>query len=343
VKRTVVTLIALAALASGCAAEPAPVVTATPPPRAPANDDARWRLVRAPALGITVEMPGEPLERREVSEKKEGTFVEQAVWVTLGEKKPTFLVERFDLPGDDRPEDAKFFQNYRETMSKRLASFEVDREETVAGFAAMRMHGKEKDGDELIHRIVIVGRSVYSLTVQGPAGTLPRADAERFLASFTLALPWRVRVIEEARCTVAAPDAALSVTVRPGEKPGSNLSMQGYYLGGETGVMYAVMHSPVAAERLKSESVEDILQVAATGFGRAEGAQIDKLKPIVHDGRVGREVVVRLAGKMPFARTWLFLVGDQLFQVAVYAKAQEAIGDAGAQRFLESFRAGQAP
>jgi hypothetical protein len=142
---------------------------------------------------------------------------------------------------------------------------------------------------------------------------------------------------------VAAPDAALSVTVRPGEKPGSNLSMQGYYLGGETGVMYAVMHSPVAAERLKSESVEDILQVAATGFGRAEGAQIDKLKPIVHDGRVGREVVVRLAGKMPFARTWLFLVGDQLFQVAVYAKAQEAIGDAGAQRFLESFRAGQAP
>lgn len=329
---------ALAGLLSSCAVAPAPLAPQAPQ-AAPAAADRRWRVVRAPALGFSVELPGEPKEWRRIEPQKTGApHVTQGLTVESGEGAPAYRVIRFDRPGElDRNDDATILKSQRLFFREKMTQVDVDREESWSGFHGLVVEGTLKAGGAFASRFFVVGRATYLVAFEGPSVARSRADLDRVLGSFTLLPAPRIHVIEEARCTVAVPDLALEITTRPGGA-GTSLVVHAFYLGGEDELTYAVTTSPIPSEKLAQSSPDEIVQAAALGLGSVEGAQIEKLRAISVDGTPGREVTARVANAVPWVRARLFVIDGALYQVTVHAKRIEPLTGPETTRFLDSFR-----
>lgn len=332
---------ALAAALSlaACAAGPPPASPSAPvlaPPAPPV--DLRWRAVRLPQLGATLELPGVPVEQSMYLAKPRSDWLLRTAMIAADEANHhvQFTFSRLDTVTPDRNDDETALNN----MPSTLKSVDSRDPLRVGGFRGIAFKGTSKEGHAVSERVVIAGKSLFILHVDAPAGELPVADATRFFDSFRLDLPFQLVSVPDLNCTVALPDAVLPITIPtlPGQ---GETRMHGYYLGGVGEVVYYVAMTPIAASVRAAKTPDQLLDDAAQALGHTEGNVIHAITPITLDDTRGRDVLCATSAPVKEMHFRVFVAGDRLYQVAIGAKPTEIASDESALRFLSSLRFNQ--
>jgi hypothetical protein len=331
--------LALALALIGCA--PAPLPPMLPAPSTTASvtpPDLRWRAVRMPQLGASLEFPGVPVESSMTLPKPQEDWVARNVEITSGDAthRVAFSFSRLDAATVDRRDDEAVLDR----MPSTLKSVDTRDPLFVGGFRGIAFQGHSADGAEVVQRMVIAGRSLFMLRVDAPAGAMPLADAKRFLDSFRLDLAWIVVPLPELRCTVALPDAVIAL--RPTATPRSATTQtRAFYLGGTGEIGYYVAATPIAAAVLREKTPDQILDETTQVIAHFDGGHLEATAAITVDGFKGHDVIATTGTPAKAVHSRVFVADQTLYQVAVSAKTTALVSDEGALRFLGSLRLNQ--
>jgi hypothetical protein len=297
--------------------------------------DLRWRAVRMPQIGASLELPGVPVESTMYLPKPQSDWLVRNVEIAADEANHHvhFAFSRLDVATADRRDD----QAVLDRVPSALKSVDTRDPLTVGGFHGISFQGTSDDGHAIIEHVVIAGRSLFILEVDSPPGAMPVADARRFLDSFRLDLAWSVVPMPDIRCTVALPDAVLAL--RSKDEPGSAaMRTHNFYLGGTGEIVYYVAASHIDASVLAEKTPAQLLDATAQAIGQLDGGKLHGTTPISLDGLDGRDVRGSMKSPEKEVHTRMFIVGQTLYQVGIAAKTAELVTDEGARRFLGSLR-----
>lgn len=331
---------AVAAALLGCGGAP---TTASAPSNATADAPSSglvitetaaqpWRRYDDALGGFSVMMPSEPRVLHGPFGKSGGDVRSLAV----SDHDPhtaDFAIDRFLSGNPQGPADPALFADVITKSWKKTARREAkDRH----GIATVELEGETPEGKVLMC-VAASGTNLYVLSVT--SGDRFEAElAERFFDSLRLDTPWRIETFAEDSFTVAIP-AAVATTVIP---PRDGTEIFVYYFHGDADVWIGVTMFTLAEERLRSASLDEILDDGVSGLAHGQGVTIDKVVPFVHRGLRGREVMHTTKTDQVF-RSRLFVVGHRGFHVSVSSKDPSVLTSDLATRVLDSIRIGATP
>jgi hypothetical protein len=188
------------------------------------------------------------------------------------------------------------------------------------------------EGANVAQMVIIVGSWIYAATVT-TKGALDEAAVERFFSSVRVEIPWRIEVFPEEGITMALPAPAPAL---PPVQKGESMTHV-YQLGGAAELTFSVTTFPLSEERLRTASVDQILDDGIRGISGKEGNHVDKLNTIEHGGVPGREVTHH-TDKGVHLRSRMLVLGRRGHVVTIASTDPARVGDAAAMRFLESLR-----
>ncbi len=316
---------------------------ATPEAKAPADEPASglvitetaalpWKTYSDPISGFSVAMPGDP-KIVQAAFGKPGGDVRSFVVSDRDPRTPDFEIDRFLSGGAAGPADPTLFADIvSKDWKKGVRREKKDRH----GIATIELWGESPDG-KIAMSVAANGTFLYVLSVTG-AEKINEDLAERFFDSLRLETPWHIETFALDSFTVAMP-APVAVTVVP---PRDNAEIYVYYLKGEADLWIGVTLFSLTEERVRSASLDDILDDGVRGLARGQGVTIDKVTPYEHHGLHGREIMHTTASGQAF-RSRMFVVGHRGYHVSVSSKTAGLVTQETASRVLDSMRIGARP
>jgi hypothetical protein len=322
--------VVILALATGCAGstEPPRQIPGARAAAEPSQTEA-WQVVRAPLEGISVAMPPEAKET--YSSDDQNDVLTYTIRLTRRDHGMDYMVSRLRFLHTAK----------RNTVEQARALFKhIDetRPMTIQGHSGTALQGTSLHGERVKLRVFEAGTCVYMLGVTVAAGApMNEQNAARFFDSFHFDVPWELFASERGRFVVAVPAIAKRMDI---PVKGADESMRFFLMNEQRG--YAIAYFEIGPEALQQESADELLDASIMRLANVRDATIEKFKTIELHGIPGREAIVRL-GEGKHSRIRSYLAGARLYLIQVIAGSSEPLRDGDADRFLDSFRIGQAP
>jgi hypothetical protein len=218
-------------------------------------------------------------------------------------------------------------RNVNEVLRAYFETFSTSYEVTPLGrFAGIGVLGKDARGNAAVARAYSVGDRIVFAWVSANGSHLNMPDAERFLNSLRLSVPWRVRALANVGVTVALP--AFAAPTPPRAPQQGNVE---FVLGGSGEIKYWVATEAFDAPDTRPRDV--VLREYEHRLAR--GSQIASSVSVVEDGTPGRDVL--LTG-VRYVRLRLLAGPATIYLMSMQSKIREALYDEDATRFFSSLR-----
>lgn len=316
---------------------------AAPPPVTPAEEGSKglvitetaaqpWKTYSDPISGFSVALPREP-KIVQGAFGKPGGDVRSFIVSDRDPRTPDFEIDRFLAGGAQGPADASLFADIvTKDWKKGLRREKRERH----GIQTIELTGETSEG-KIAMSVTAGGTYLYVQSVLSTEAI--DADlAERFFDSLRLEMPWRIESFPADSFTLALPAPAALTAVPPRD----NAEIYVYYLKWEGELWVGVTLFSLTDERVRSVSLDEILDDGVSGLAHGKDVTIDKVVPYTHHGLRGREIMHTIASGQAF-RSRMFVVGHRGFHVSVSSKNAALITQDTATRILDSIRIGAQP
>jgi hypothetical protein len=302
-------------------APPAPPVAAPPARAAPRASECRMASV--PVDGLAACMPGTP---EEVQWSAADRWIRGLRATADGH---VFLAAR-TIDRSGKGDGEKLLSS----ISAPWQRVDENRPFQSGGFQGRALAGTLDAQRRVMARAFVVGNQVYLAQVEGPMGGMNHARAQAFLESLHIDVPWRIHASYEGRFTVAVPAPArwLTETKVMGQWA---FAYDLFALSSEDDRVYGVAFGAIPTT--DQRTADEILDENANLIGAQDGTAILKMKPVTLEGVPGRELVFRNEDGI-LGKVRIYATRRRVTMVILAAARADALDDAGARRFFDSFQ-----